>query len=283
MLVLRVFFLLFFFIAATQFLEATGNGAEPDTMADGSWQSDIVGGFTLTQAQFDNWAQGGENTLAWQINFDSNFIYRTNKHKWTNNGDFKFGQARIGGTGTRKSSDEIRIESVYQYTIGAHVNPFTSVNFQTQFARGFRYEPDTTIAVSDFMDPGYITLSAGAGSNPFEGFNTRIGGAYKITVVDQFARNLTNGEQFATEFGVSSITNYRKRLTENIRLTTRLEVFSNLVSFNDVDVRWDVVITAQVTRYIDVRLNTELFYDKSVSPKRQLKQVLSLGLSYTFI
>ncbi len=264
-------------------LAAIENQDGPDTTADGTWDSEVIGGFTLTQSHFDNWVQGGENTLAWQINFASNFVYRAVRHRWTNTGDFKYGQARLGSLGTRKSADEIRIESVYQYTIGVHINPFASANFQTQFARGYKYEADTTFAVSGFMDPGYITLSAGAGSHPFEGFNTRIGGAYKITIVDQYALRLTDGEKISAEFGLSSVSNLRQRLAENIRLTGRLELFSSLSRFDEVDVRWDTVISARVTAHIDVRLSAELFYDKSVSRKRQFKQILALGFSYTLL
>lgn len=260
-----------------------GNDLGPDTTAEGSWESEVVAGFTLSQAHFDNWRQGGENTLAWQTNFISNFVYRSMRHQWTNDGDFKYGQARLGGLGTRKSADEIRLESVYQYTIGAHVNPYAAARFQSQFARGYRYEADTTIAVSDFMDPGYITFSAGAGSNPFEGFRTRFGGAFKMTIVDQFALRLTEGRRIATEFGLMSVSNLRRHLVENVLFTTRLELFSNLRRFDEVDVRWEAITSAKVTAHIDVRLSMELFYDKSVSRKRQFKQILAIGFSYTLL
>ncbi len=283
LMVIRVIVIFFSIITATTFLNAVGNGEEPDSTANGDWDSEVIGGFTLTQAHFDNWEQGGENTLAWQVNFDSEFIYRSVRHKWSNTGMFKYGQARLGELGTRKSADEIRIESVYQYTIGAHVNPFSSATFQTQSARGYRYTPDTTYAVSDFMDPGYITLSAGAGSNPFEGFNTRLGAAFKMTIVNQYARHITDGERIVTEFGITSVSNLRHRLTENLRLTSRLELFSKLNRIDDIDVRWEMIISAKVTAHIDVRLSTELFYDKSVSSKRQLKQMLAVGFSYTLL
>jgi hypothetical protein len=271
------------FIAVHFSLFTKENGAGPDSTARGSWDSDVVTGFTLSHAYFDNWAKGGENTLAWQINFVSSFVYRSVRHMWTNTGDFKYGQARLGGLGTRKAADEIRLESVYQYTIGALVNPFASLGFQSQFARGYRYTADTSYAVSGFMDPGIFILSTGAGGNPFKEFSTRIGVAYKITIVDQYARQLTDGEQVLTEIGLSSVSNFRRLLSENMLLTSRLEFFSRLKRFDEVDVRWDTVLSAKVTAHVDVRLSTELFYDKSVSRKRQLKQILALGFSYTLL
>jgi hypothetical protein len=261
----------------------------PDSTASGDWRNNLVGSISLTQSQFDNWSQGGENTLAWQINLNLLFQYRAPHHMWTNMGKLIYGQARIGNQGTRKSSDELLMESVYQYTIGTHVNPFSAITFQTQFARGYNYRVDPPVPVSDFMDPGYITFSIGAGSTPFEGFTTRLGAAYKVTITDQYATRLTDDperpgvQKISADFGISSVSNLRKRLADNMLLSSRLELFSNLNRFDEVDVRWDIVISAKVTEFIDVRLNSELLYDSNISAKRQLKQVLSLGFSYTFL
>lgn len=263
--------------------------ASPDSTARGEWDSEVVTGVNLTQAHFDNWTQGGANSIAWQVSLSSNFQYRAKRHKWTNTGNFVYGQARISDIGTRKSADEIKLESVYQYTIGAHVNPFASMVFQTQFARGYNYRVDPPERVSDFMDPGYITASMGAGTAPFEGFNTRLGAAYKVTVTNRFATRLTDDpnrpgvQKVSTEFGISSVSSLRHRIAENILLTSRLELFSNMNRFDEIDVRLDAVIKAKVTAHVDVRLQTELLYDKSRSKKRQLKQVLSMGLSYTLL
>ena len=38
------------------------------------WKNEIIGNLNLTQASFSNWEQGGENTLAWQVNLTTNFV-----------------------------------------------------------------------------------------------------------------------------------------------------------------------------------------------------------------
>jgi hypothetical protein len=253
------------------------------------WAQQFVGSLNLTQAQFDNWSQGGENTLAWQLNLNSSSALDQEVYNWTTTGKFTYGQAKIGDLDSRKSADELRIESVYLYKLGDFVNPYLSGLLQTQIAKGYKYEGDDRITVSNLFDPGYITLSAGIGYEPAPYLKTRLGGATKTTITRYYAVGLTDDpattdiEKIDTELGVLSATELRKPLAENILLTSKLDLFSNLSSMKEVDVRWDTIISAKVSRFVDVSLNVELFYDSDISPKRQLKQLLALGLSYTFL
>ncbi len=253
------------------------------------WKSQVVGGLNLTQAQFDNWIQGGENTLAWQININSAFELNQERFNWTTTSKGSYGQAKIGDLQSRKSADELRIETVYLHKLGVYVHPYVSALLQTQFTRGYRYEEDERFPVSNLFDPGYITLSAGVGYEPVPILKTRLGAATKTTITREFAVGLTDDpatdriEKVDTEFGALSVTELRTPLAENILLTSKLDLFSNLESLKQVDVRWDTIISAKVARYVDVSLNIELLYDSNISPKRQLKQLLALGLSYTFI
>jgi len=48
-------------------------------------------------------------------------------------------------------------------------------------------------------------------------------------------------------------------------------------------VNWDNIFTAKLTQYININFNITLFYDRDTSVKRQLKQSLALGLTYSFL
>ncbi len=65
--------------------------------------------------------------------------------------------------------------------------------------------------------------------------------------------------------------------------TSKPEIFSNLKGLDETDVKWDNTFSAKISKYIDVSFNIKLFYDKDVSDKRQIKQSLSVGLTYTFL
>jgi hypothetical protein len=253
------------------------------------WKNQVVGSLNLTQAQFDNWSQGGENTLAWQLNLNLSSVLDQEKFNWSTTGKLSYGQAKIGDIEARKSADELRVETVYLYKLGDYVNPYVSGLLQTQITTGYQYIEEERFPVSNFFDPGYITLSVGVGYEPVPYLKTRLGAATKTTITREYAVALTDDpdtdriEKTDTEFGALSVTELRKPLSENILLTSKLDLFSNLESLKQVDVRWDTILSAKISRYVDVSLNVELFYDSNISPKRQLKQLLALGLSYTFL
>jgi hypothetical protein len=50
--------------------------------------------------------------------------------------------------------------------------------------------------------------------------------------------------------------------------------------FDEWDVRWDNIITAQVTKLINVNLNVLLIYDTDQIARTQLKEALQIGITY---
>ncbi|MBU2445170.1 MAG: DUF3078 domain-containing protein [Bacteroidetes bacterium] len=253
------------------------------------WKKSVISNLNLTQATFENWTAGGENTLAWQLNLNTDFTLDEEKYNWANKGKFNFGQTKVGDQDTRKSDDEINLESVLIYKFGLYINPFASANFVTQFAKGYNYKAPTKIAISNFMDPGYVTLSAGVGYSPADYFKTRVGGAVKITSTKDFPVPYADDpktlaiEKTKTEWGLTSVTDYKRKIHDNIIYASKLELFSNLKAINEVDVRWDNLFSAKVTEYIAVGLNFQLFYDRDLSIKRQLKEALTLSITYSLL
>jgi hypothetical protein len=65
--------------------------------------------------------------------------------------------------------------------------------------------------------------------------------------------------------------------------TSKLELFSTFKALDETDVNWDNTLQVKVSEYISVNINVNLIYDKDLSAKRQIKQTMALGLSYTFI
>ena len=60
-------------------------------------------------------------------------------------------------------------------------------------------------------------------------------------------------------------------------------MFSNIKAFNEIDVNWNTLISAKITKLIAVNFNVKLIYDRDVSVKRQLKQALTVRLTYTLL
>ena len=246
------------------------------------WHKEMVGNLNFTQNTFDNWKQGGENSWAWQLNIDGKWVNDQKNFNWVNTLKINYGKTKVGDVSSKKSTDELRIGSVYTYKIGTYVNPFISATGLTQFTKGYKYEADTSYAISEFMDPGYFTQTAGFGYAPNAHIKTRLGAALKETITKKYANRYGKGKKTRVEYGANSVTDLNIKLAKNILYTGKIELFSNLIAFNQIDVNWDNLLASQITKYITVNFNFKLFYDRDISPKRQLQEVLAVGLTYNF-
>jgi len=254
------------------------------------WKNALVTGINMTQTSFSNWKQGGENTFAWQINLNFNFTQDLEKTNWANSGKLIYGQTRTGDAESRKSIDEIKLESVLTYKMGIYINPFVAATGESQFAPGYDYSKTPKQKLSTFIDPAYFRESLGVGYEPNKIIKTRLGVALKQTVTRNIPQPYADDpkttaeiEKFKNEVGAESVTDVNWKLTETTLLTSKLELFSTLKAFDETDVKWDNVLTTKISKYFNINLNAMIFYDKDISKKRQLKQALALGFVYTFL
>lgn len=257
--------------------------------APGVWKKSIQGGLNLTQTGFDNWAAGGENAFAWQMNLNYKFVRNHEKTSWSNTGKFLYGATKTGDADVRKSADEIKLESVLTLKRWTMINPFIAVTGETQFAPGYDYSTDSSFQISAFMDPGYFRESLGAEYVINEGLATRLGLSAKQTVTSDYPQPYADDvetddvETFRSEIGAESVTDLSYKIAENTLYVSKLELFSAFTTFNKIDVNWDNTLTVKISEYLNMNMNFKLVYDKNVSAKRQIKQSMALGINYTFI
>jgi Protein of unknown function (DUF3078) len=253
------------------------------------WQHSIVSGLNLTQVAFTDWVAGGENALAWTLFLEGKSVQDMEKTNWANSYKFAFGQTRLGDQGIRKTDDEISLETVLTYKLGVHINPYAAATFKSQFAKGYKY-PDASseIAVSKFFDPAYLTQSVGVGYQPQEEIKTRLGFALREVFTSEFtgyADDPKTGkiEKSRVEGGLESVTDIEWKLEENLLFTSKLELFAPFNRFDEVVVRSANTLAAKVNKYVTVNLNVQLLNDKVISPRTQIKEALSIGLTYTLL
>ena len=278
------------FVLMIAFLMLVAIGVEAQQKApEYGWQKSMILGVNLTQTNFDNWTQGGENTFAWQGNFNFKFINDQEKWNWSNTGKFEYGSSKVGDDQLKKSIDEIKLETVYTYKIGKLLNPFVSASAQSQFTAGYDYSGDTKTQISAFMDPGYFRESAGIGYKPNETFQTRLGAALKQTVTNDFPAPYADNpststiEKFKNEIGLESVTDLQLKISQNSLVTSKLEMFSALTTLKEIDVNWDTVFSTKISKFFSVNFNFKLFYDRDISVKRQIKQAIALGFTYNLL
>jgi len=264
------------------------------------WKINFNASLPFNQASFsENWTGGGINSLGLSslVNFKAN--YRKGKHSWDNEIDLIYGYTNNDGQGFRKNNDRIYIDTKYGHDLSDKWNVFGALNIQTQFAKGFRYEQDSLdreveILISDFMAPGYFTTSFGFEYTPQPYFKMRLSPvAPRLTVVTDTTLYRTVENNYGVEIGETTrwewlafqfMADFDKDLTKNLNLKFKYQMFANLetLELNQIDHRLDVILSAKVAKYFDVKLSGTMFYDYDQVEEVQFSQGIGLGFAYTF-
>jgi len=260
----------------------------PDSSRWG-WKQSVVSGLTLTQVSFKDWAQGGEDALAWTVRLDGKSVREDTAFSWGNTYKMSYGQARIGSQETRKTEDRIEFESVFTYKLGTEVNPYVGATLKTQFAQGVTLDAaGVATPVSKFFDPAYLTQSAGFGYRPSAAFKTRLGAAIREIVTSVYtvyandpSTPIADRVKTKVDGGLESVTDGELKLDDNLLFRTKLELFSPIRKLKEVTLRMDNTLTANVSKYVVVILNVQLINDVNATTRLQEKEVLALGLTYT--
>jgi hypothetical protein len=280
--------LLLLFVAVAAFAQ-TPQPASP-ALTDTSWKHTMIAGANITQISFTDWAQGGENALAYALFLEGKSLYAVNAIEWVNGYKFGYGQAKLGSQGIRKTDDKIDLQSVLTYKFGTFVNPFASVSLNTQFSEGVKYDAlGIATPVSNFFDPAYIIQTVGVGYQPGPEVKTRLGAALRETIAKNYASTYTDDptttelEKLRIEGGLESVTEIGWTVMENIIFNAKLEIFAPVQHFDRTSVQSDNTLSAKVNKLISMNLNVQLISDPQVQARTQIKQTLALGFSLTLM
>ncbi len=250
------------------------------------WGQTWVLNLNGSQASYDNWSEGGVNTISGTFSTVYTKLYRKDQLGFGFRTNLRYGQSRIDGD-TRKSDDLISIRSrvVYDLSEGSKVAAYGAFQFKSQFAEGYNYGAGPLgedILISNFMAPGYFTEGAGIEFNASANLQMQGGLALKQTIVNDDALvgfyNMT--DNFRSEGGLTTGITYQNTLAENIQYSSSLETFTNFLSpINETDIFWANEITGQINSIVSASFQFELRYDDDFSSEVQIKQVLSAGIT----
>jgi hypothetical protein len=250
------------------------------------WIKETIITLNYSQSKFDNWSRGGENTLTWQAELRAKFEKNEIKYNWLSKGYMVYGKTQVAEERSKKAFDELRLESVYTYKMGVHVNPYASFTGLTQFTPGYEYTDSTQIEVSNFWDPAFLTESIGFGFKIGETFKTRFGAALKQTITRIYNSysddpDTPKIEKLDNSIGAESVTDLQIKFTDDIIYISMLQLFSDFSAIDEVDVRWNNLFVAKLLKYVSVSFTFNLAYDKNISYKREIQQVFAIGFTYS--
>ena len=266
-----------------------------------SWRKAFKTGINLNQASFSgNWKAGGVNSFGFNtlLNFKAN--YKKDKNSWDNEIDLLYGMVNNKGQGYRKTVDRIFIDTKYGRSLSKTWDFAASLNFVSQFAKGYSYATDSTgversTLISDSFAPAFLTAALGFEYHPTDYFKIRLSPiAPRVTLVSGVGRFVTADNP--TPYGVTPgkfarfewlsaqvLAEFNKDIVKNVNLKWRYVMYANYETFElkTVDHRLDVTLTAKVNELINVNIGGILLYDYDQDPGVQWSQLFSLGLLYT--
>jgi hypothetical protein len=206
----------------------------------------------------------------------------------------------------RKSDDLIRLASNFRYQgsgFFATFKPTVAANLRTQFATGFNYteNPYTDLApdnpraddnepvrTSSFFAPAFIQEAIGLTYEPRDWFSVRLGVASKQTVViDEDTRvlyDVDRNQVARIEGGGDLEVNFNREIATNIRYKSRIGAFYAVNAIDSPpDVIWENLITMKVNDWLSTNLEFVALYDQNTVDAIQLKEVLSVGVSFALL
>ncbi|HHS13866.1 MAG TPA: DUF3078 domain-containing protein [bacterium] len=156
------------------------------------WKKKLVTSIGLNQNAYSNWAQGGQNALAWTLRMEGEAVKNGVNWDWSLSGIVVFGQTKQEKEKTRTNTDKIDLDGSLIWKMGPHVNPYFGLSLLTQFARGYDYSKDPPLAKSAFWDPAILTQSLGARIKIRDIFNSQLGIGLKETMTRRYRQYSDN-------------------------------------------------------------------------------------------
>lgn len=269
-------------IIGADFLQASN-----DSTAVNPWSLGWIGTLNGSQATYRNWSQGGVNTVAVTGGTRFTAKFTLDRFVLDHNTSLKYGRARLNGNVGRKTDDEIRIRNQASRKFNnPHFSLIGQLNFDTQFYEG--YDRAYANIISKFMAPAYITETVGLAYTPETNLQFNAGLSLKQTIVSDTLLSprygLKDGSNFRNEGGISLGIRLSRQVMTNVSYTGSADTFTNLlrpVSSTVFKMNNDIV--GKINSYLTTNFQYAVIFDDNVTKKLQVKQVLSVGFSYTIL
>ncbi|MFH1373038.1 MAG: DUF3078 domain-containing protein [bacterium] len=280
-----------------------------DTTITG-WKKSLVVDFIVTQTAYsDSWVGGEVGAINWVSNLNGSAEKQLKD--WLN---FKsrlklsFGQTMTQTTDIidqtrhwskpQKSTDLIDWENVARFTMHKFVDPYAAVRLESQFL-------DASVeAKKRYLTPIKLTESAGIArqfhQREKDEVLSRLGLALRQIIKREIIIDPTT--LFTTDStyiygGIESVTDITFAFNERLLYTGKLSLYKALFfsekdkvkgtddedEWKAIDVNWENIITASISKIVTVNLYTQFLYDKEVERQGRLKETIGIGFIFKMI
>jgi hypothetical protein len=257
------------------------------------WKYRTESSFVLNQASLSNWVKGGESSIstAMDVTGYANYDNKTLKLSSDNFVRLNFGYIATGKDGIRKNIDLLETNLKLNHKAFGKFDFSAILLFKTQIAKGFNYfktskGADTSNLVSKFMNPGTLTIGLGLDYKPNKTTSINFSPlSYKGTFVtdtvhiNQTQYGIAKNKKSLNEPGASFMISNESKIMETVSVINRIQLFTNYIhNPQNVDVDWEMIATAHLNWFTDVRFNTHLIFDDDTKTAEQNKNGQSILL-----
>ena len=258
-----------------------------DTVPKPKWKIHGRLAFIFNQSSFSNWASGGENTVAGNININYDFNYKKDDINWDSRIISGYGLSHLGDHGYRKTNDRLEVNSLLGIKTSSYWFLSFIGNFRTQYTDGFDYSKEPKTVVSGFFSPSYLTFGPGMLWKKSDDLSINIAPATaRYTFVsDSFSGRfgVEEGENMAFSLGFNLSSYYKFQLMENIEMENIITLYSDyLENVRNVDLDYQTNIRFKVNKNINMHMTFHTIIDDNASSRIQFRQLFGLGVNYSF-
>jgi Protein of unknown function (DUF3078) len=302
--------------AAVKEIQATaGKTAKNDGGTKiGKWTRGGIINLNINQGGYDNWLALGDADYSIGVNGYLNLFAnqawkgkRKGKEKnWTNSLDiFQAIQSvhdeRTDESNFSKLDDRLDFLSRYSVQLQKKLGFATIANLRTQL---YDTKDGSKKRVSGFFAPAIVTIAPGLEWKACEGFSVFVtpvalrwvfltNGPYSIQINTKNPKPFGVNPDREVDFqpGAYAQFNLDKKLSKNIKLKSRLDLYSNYRNNpENVDVFFTNFLSMSVNKWINVGINLDMVYDDDIrqfgwdrtKPGLQYKHIIGVGFGARF-
>ncbi len=274
-----------------------------------NWKHSGLYSLGVTQTALVNWVAGGSNNSNATFLIKQAATYGKGSHTWFNLLEYNLGYNIVPGRDI-KTDDKIELTTRYDRQIkDGNWSASAFANARTQLFDGFQ-NPEDSARISALLSPAYATYGLGFTNKAVKGLNIYVS---PITVKNTFVIDsalAAQGSFFSLEApNLSALSKgvmrwelgafvdiiYAQKVTESLEISSKLSLFSNYLDRpQNIDVTWEGLFLFKATKFLTMSLLLNLIYDHDIAardnnndgvlnaPGTQFKEVLGVGLSYSF-
>ena len=265
------------------------------------WKNSGNALFLVNQSSFSNWTSGGQSSISGTLKIDYNFNYLDNGWDWDTKVISNFGLNKISGSDfLKKTDDRIEINSVlgkkFNNDIIGRWSYSSFFNFQTQFAKGYRFGRDANgnpnrTEKSRFFSPATVQLGVGMYWKKSKDLWVNVAPMTgKLILVNRrFTENLNENQTYfgvkkggnsRFELGASIRSYYKSEIFENVTMENRLSLYSDYLDRpQNIDFDCTFNFIMKVNQYVSTNLIFQFVYDDNEIRRVQVREVLGVGLN----